>query len=128
MQNDVPPTKKRRFHCASCGKEFTRFDNLKRHQPLYQGDKPRECPHCDKAFTRKSDLTRHIKQVHEQRGAEREYTCNTCGASFRNLAPLGAHQQTAHQPPNATGKKRQQQLKSKLVSLCEQATNFPKSK
>ena len=117
MQNgEGPPAKKKRYECSTCGKEFTRSDALKRHERTHNGGKPHECPHCDKTFLRKEDLTRHIKQVHERRGAERQYTCNTCGETFNNLAPFRAHQRSAHEPSNATGNKRKQDQTGKSVS------------
>ena len=36
-------------------------------------------------------------KIHEQRGAEREYTCNICGEVFRNIFPFQAHQRRVHQ-------------------------------
>jgi hypothetical protein len=36
-------------------------------------------------------------KMYEQRGAQREYTCNICGKVFRNIFPSQAHQRDVHQ-------------------------------
>ena len=36
-------------------------------------------------------------KIHERRGAEREYKCNQCGETFRNIFPFQAHQREFHQ-------------------------------
>ena len=44
----------------------------------------------------KDKLNDHLK-MHERRGAERGYSCNICGETFRNIFPLQAHQRDVHQ-------------------------------
>ena len=61
---------------------------------------------CEKAFRRKAHLKRHDTQVHERRGAQREYICKTCGETFYNMAPFRAHQKSAHAERPSTSKKR----------------------
>ena len=36
-------------------------------------------------------------KIHERQGAEREYTCNECGETFRYIFPFQAHQREIHQ-------------------------------
>ena len=39
----------------------------------------------------KGNLTRHMK-MHQRRRAEREYICDECGETFRNIFPFRARQ------------------------------------
>ncbi|XP_040579159.1 zinc finger and BTB domain-containing protein 21 [Lepeophtheirus salmonis] len=46
----------------SCGKTFTKFDNLKRHlAEAHKGSRPFACNLCDKSYGRKDYLQRHLK-------------------------------------------------------------------
>ena len=101
---DIPSTKKPRHACQTCGKVFTRPDNLKRHEKMHMNDKQHRCSKCDKTFYRYSDMKRHEKQVHEKRAAQREYHCTICGETFHNLAPFQLTANTLLQPPNDQGK------------------------
>ncbi|CAB4021097.1 Zinc finger and SCAN domain-containing 22, partial [Paramuricea clavata] len=70
-------------------------DALNRHMKTHS-DKDHECSRCHKTFNRKDALNRYVR-MHEQRRAQREYTCNICGEVFRNIFPLQAHQHDVHQ-------------------------------
>ena len=110
-QRKRSPNKKAKLQCETCGKVFTRVDNLRRHQGTHSKEKEHQCSKCEKSFHRKSDLKRHENQVHERRAAQREYKCATCGEAFNNMAPFRAHQKTAHttqptrrkRPPQQSG-------------------------
>ena len=84
------------MECETCGKVFTRKYILNRHILTHTGDKRHKCSHCGRAFTLLQNAKRHERQVHERRGAQREYRCGTCGETFNNMAPFRAHQKTAH--------------------------------
>ena len=98
-----PPAKKPRKEdrCDTCGKTFTRLDNLNRHRLTHTGEKPHECTRCAKRFSDKSSLNRHLN-AHKKRVAEHTFTCATCSETFHNLAPYNAHLRTAHQQETTT--------------------------
>ena len=96
------PAKKSRNECGTCGKVFTRPDNLKQHQLIHRNEKQHECAKCGKGFRRKTHLKRHDKQLHERRGVVREYACNICGEEFHNMAPFRAHHKTAYAEPSTS--------------------------
>ena len=108
-EKDISSSKRSRHACETCGKVFTRPDNLKQHQKIHYDEKPHPCDKCDKYIHRNSHLKRHVKQVHERRAAQREYQCSTCGQTFHNLAPFRAHQKTARSKPLSTVRKRPRQ-------------------
>ena len=93
--------------CDTCGRTFSRLDNLNRHRRIHAGEKPHQCPRCDQKFSDKSALNRHLK-AHEKRTAERTFTCGTCGEGFHYRAPFNAHVRTAHSTaqPAAANRKR----------------------
>ena len=52
------------YKCESCGKSFSRLDNLKRHMhTVHEGRKDSKCE--DKSFTEAESLKKHIHTVHE---------------------------------------------------------------
>ena len=108
----MTPAKKTRHECPTCGKVFTRVDNLKQHQQIHINKKQHECAKCEKKFQRMSHLKRHEKQVQKKRAALREYSCKSCGETFHNLAPFRAHQKTAHSIQPTSSKKRPSQEES----------------
>ncbi len=47
------------YICFTCGRSFTRADNLNRHMEGHSVEKKFKCSNCPKAFKRKADLARH---------------------------------------------------------------------
>lgn len=52
------------FVCETCGKEFTRLYDFKRHQLSHTDEKPYHCPQCGKSFKERSSLNKHVKRMH----------------------------------------------------------------
>ncbi|KAJ3003763.1 hypothetical protein HKX48_001580, partial [Thoreauomyces humboldtii] len=79
-----------KFVCPhpGCGKEFTRYFNLKSHLPLHDPSRPRPfpCTACDKSFFKENDLIRHV-HTHTQ---ENECEC-ACGKRYSRVDALKRH-------------------------------------
>ena len=50
--------------CDTCGKEFARNYDFKRHQLSHTDEKPFQCQACSKNFKEKSSLNKHVKRMH----------------------------------------------------------------
>ena len=65
--------------CPVCGKQFTRFDNLRRHEKAHEeiqlAQREWECPTCHKRYHRKRDLETHIVRIHQKL---KRYQCPHC--------------------------------------------------
>ena len=87
--------------CFTCGKEFSREDNLRRHHK----DKHPEvkwwsrCFTCGKEFSREDNLRRHHKDKHpevkwESPRSPKQYPCDLCSKIFRYEANFVKHRRT----------------------------------
>ncbi|KAL5103832.1 hypothetical protein TcWFU_001331 [Taenia crassiceps] len=82
------------FHCAECGRLFSRKRNLPVHvDSVHKGKKPFECEKCGKFFTQKSNLKSHLKAVHEN---VKPFFCSECGKSFSRKPHLVTHLDSVH--------------------------------
>jgi len=61
----------KKYHCSTCGSEFSSKYTLKRHEKsIHQGKRMYECWEntCDYKSNRKCDLLKHFTRMHETRG------------------------------------------------------------
>ncbi|XP_037042787.1 zinc finger protein 813-like [Bradysia coprophila] len=74
------------FHCAECGKQFSRKATLIIHSRVHTGKKPYKCTQCDYASAQAINLCRH-ERIH----SENEFKCDICNRTFRHKAYLIDH-------------------------------------
>ena len=60
---NVAHTGVKSYACSTCGKMFTRNDDLKKHERIHTGVKPYACSTCGKMFTHNGDLKKH-ERIH----------------------------------------------------------------
>lgn len=80
------------FKCDTCGKEFNRKSNFKKHQRTHKGEKPYSCSFCSKQYSQRSSLNLHLR-IHT---GEKPYVCETCGKGFIQRIHLIVHMRRAH--------------------------------
>ncbi|XP_069509217.1 zinc finger protein 282-like isoform X2 [Ambystoma mexicanum] len=76
------------YSCATCGKGFSKKENLIRHRRIHMGVRPYQCNICEKSFIRNENLIVH-KRTHT---GERPYQCATCKKCFSQQGILSRHQ------------------------------------
>lgn len=75
-----PPPSERPHVCpvGTCGRRFSRSDELTRHERIHTGQKPFQCKICGRAFSRSDHLTTHVR-THT---GEKPFSCDVCGRKF----------------------------------------------
>ena len=89
--------KLRRFSCKTCGTQFTKEDNLIRHNidrhKTAEHEKIR-CDYCSSTFFRFHDLDRHINILHVEE--PNRVCCNICDRTFSHQSNLNRHLRSVH--------------------------------
>ncbi|XP_014680807.1 PREDICTED: zinc finger protein 236-like [Priapulus caudatus] len=75
--------------CETCGKVFTRTNDLKRHEFWHKGVKPIKCTkaNCHFSCRSKSHLSEHVRVKH----ANTTHLCHLCGVKYKSQRCLAAH-------------------------------------
>lgn len=80
----------RPYACGECGHAFTQISNLKRHERLHAGDKPHVCHVCSKPFSTLSNLRQHV-QIHDAEQERAKFECPKCKKIYLYQSSLNKH-------------------------------------
>ncbi|XP_075034495.1 uncharacterized protein LOC142095448 [Mixophyes fleayi] len=81
-------TAEKQFICTECGKGFSLYSSLTKHQRSHSGEKPYTCTVCGKCFAYKPSLVTH----HRVHTGEKPFSCSECGKLFVSKFNLKAHE------------------------------------
>ena len=83
------------FCCDTCGKQFCRPFELRRHMAVRHGEGPMPypCDQCEKAFFEPKELKSHIAITHE---GERPCLCPCCPETFTRKSAMRRHIKRKH--------------------------------
>lgn len=88
-----------RFQCPRCPKNFTRIENLTRHQANHEDVGKFACVICKKRFTRSDLLNRH-RRIH---GSEALASSSSSSSSKSHVTPLGDYSDLDASHPEGFG-------------------------
>ena len=89
-EESAPKTKRKKYLCKHCHKNFSSYSSLHVHVRIHTGQRPYSCSHCFKKFTHSSGLKRHVR-CHT---GEKPYPCPACPSAFADRGALKSHIRT----------------------------------
>ena len=91
---DTITTNKLNKKCDKCDTDFKVAEDMDNHlRESHNCDKQFECKDCDKTWVSHLSLELHYVEVHEKI----MYSCDICGYTVNEVAPLKRHQRSVHQ-------------------------------
>lgn len=85
-----------------CGKKFTDWSLLEKHQKKHEGKFEYNCTYCEKGFVQRKVLNQHLKKSHQISQEEIDEiqrtsgTCNICDCVFKSSQKLSEHRTFTH--------------------------------